>query len=336
MVVVIAAALLARTVRAAQKINTKAQNIAKNGTGINTSTDSIIQLKRTNTLARSILSSATPLQGQLSGIVTTAQDINGLAGSINSTAGSINSTAGSINTTAGAINSTAGAINSTAGTINTQAGAINTAAGSINTSANSINSSAGAINSSAGAIDSTAGAINRSAGSINKSVTSIRTSARRVNSDARSILPTARLIDTDVRLINQNLDVTLSLVTAVKADTASILGQAVAAHDTAACIDQKIGRDAADGDCQGRGVPTRSGGGNLELRSTMPDSEEDSKDTSKRSQAPELDLPAYPQGSVPNPKGSVPKRKGSLPKRKGSKAAHDPLDKLPGFSGGTK
>jgi len=247
-----AAILLARTVQEAQTINSKAQNIATTGRGINTATDSIIQLTRTNELARSILKSARPLDSQLGGIVSTAQGIDGLAGSINSSAGSINTTAGSINTTAGSINDSAGSINDSAGSINSAAGVINSTAGSINISAGRINSTAGSINTSAGAI-------NNSAGRINNSVRRINTTAGRINSVAGSILGVARQIDTDVRLINTNLDVTLSLVTAVKGDTGNILVQAGGANDTAACIDRKLfGQAGDDGDCQGQATPAAS------------------------------------------------------------------------------
>ena len=235
-VVGIAAILLARTVQEAQTINDKAQNIATTGRGINVATDSVVQLNRTNKLAESILKSARPLDDQLGGIVVTAQGIDGLAGSINSTAGSINSKARSIN-------GSAASINDSAGSINTAAGAINSTAGSINSSAGRINSSAGSINSSAGRINASAGNINGSAG--------------RIDRTARSILGTARQIDDDVRLINTNLNVTLSLVTAVKGDTGNILGQAGGANDTAACIDAKVmGQAGGDGDCRGQATPT--------------------------------------------------------------------------------
>jgi len=237
-----AAVLLARTVQEAQSINDKAQNIATTGRGINTATDSIIQLTRTNKLARSILKSAKPLDSQLGGIVGTAQGIDGLAGSINSTAGSINTTAGSIN--------------GSAGRINTSAGSINSAAGSINSSASSVSGSAGRINGSAGSINSSAARINSSAGSINGSVGTINDSARRIDGTAGSILKVARKIDTDVKLINTNLDVTLGLVKAVKGDTGNILGQAGGANDTAACIDRKLqGQSGNDGDCKGQATP---------------------------------------------------------------------------------
>ncbi len=242
-VVGIAAVLLARTVQEAQQINSKAQNIATNGRGINSSTDAVIQLRRTNKLARSILGSAVPLDTQLGGIVGTAQGIDGLAGSINTSAGSINTTARNINTSATSINSSADGINSAAGSINTSAGSIGTSAGRVNASASRIDTSAGAINASAGRINSSAGAIN--------------TTARRIDRAAASILGTARRVDTDVRLINQNLDVTLRLATAVKGDSGNILIQAGGANDTAACIDRKLfGASGDDGDCQGQATPT--------------------------------------------------------------------------------
>jgi len=241
-VVGVAAILLARTVQEAQSINSKAQRIAKNGTGINESTDSVVQLTRTNKLAESILKSARPLEGTLGGIVNTARGIDGLAGSINNSAGSINTTAGSINTSAGSINSSAGGINLAAGAINGSAGSINSSAGRVNTSAGRINVSAGSINASVGQINGSAGRINNT--------------ARGIDTVARSILGTARQVDTDVRLINQNLDVTLRLVTAVKGDTGNILTQAVGANDTAACIDRKLfGQSGDDGDCKGAATP---------------------------------------------------------------------------------
>ncbi len=277
-----AAVLLARTVQEAQSINDKAQNIATTGRGINTATDSVIQLTRTNELARSILKSANPLETQLGGIVTTAQGINGLAGSINATAGSINGTAGSINDSAGRINTSAGSINSSAT-------AINSTAGSINSSASSINGSAGSINTSAGSI-------NGSARSVLESVGSINDSANRIDGLAGSILGTARQIDKDVLLINQNLDVSLDLVAAVKGDTGNILRQAVGANDTAACIDRKLfGAAGDDGDCQGQATPAASRRAR-ELAPPQLQSPEELKDLFPQT-------PSAPDDSVPAPQG---------------------------------
>lgn len=134
-VVLVAAAitawLLGRTLNAAQNINGKAETIARTGQGINTATDSVVQLNRTNQTASSILQSAGPLDEKLATIVSLAKEVNGLAVSINGTAGTINNTAGTINGTAGKINSTAGQINTTAGQINTTASGINAQAAAI-------------------------------------------------------------------------------------------------------------------------------------------------------------------------------------------------------------
>jgi ABC-type transporter Mla subunit MlaD len=223
-VVGIAAVLLAKTVQNAQSINTKAQHIAKVGTGINEDTDSVVQLTRTNQLATSILGSADPLEGQLNGIVSTAKSINNLATSINGTAGAINGSATTINGTATDINSSAGDINSAATSINNSAGSINSSAGAINQRARTINASAASINTSANSIDSLAG----------------------------SILVTGKRVDTDVSLINRNLDTSLNIVRGVKSDTGNILLQAESALDTAACIDKKlVGQLGNNGDCKG-------------------------------------------------------------------------------------
>ena len=117
LVIGIAAALLARTLAAAQSIDKKAQTIAENASKINVSTNSVVELNRTNELASSILSSAKPLQGLLNTADSTARDIAGLAKSINTTAGTIKDTAGTINRTAGTINNAATGINSSVGTI---------------------------------------------------------------------------------------------------------------------------------------------------------------------------------------------------------------------------
>ncbi|MCA1694831.1 MAG: hypothetical protein LC749_08915 [Actinobacteria bacterium] len=122
LVIGIAAALLARTLAAAQSIDKKAQTIAENASNINFSTNSVIELNRTNELASSILSSARPLQGLLTTTDATARDIAGLAKSINTTAGTIKATAGTVNGTASTINNAATGINTSVGTISSTTG----------------------------------------------------------------------------------------------------------------------------------------------------------------------------------------------------------------------
>lgn len=295
-VVAIASILLARTVQTAQAINAKAQRIAKNGRGINKSTDSVIQLTKTNDLARSILTSATPLQGQLAGIVGTANRINGLAGSINSTALRINSTASSINSSAT----------------------------NINAAATSINGSASSILTSAGSINNNAGSINNSAGSINNSARNVNTSVRSIRTNAKSILNTARVADVDVQLINRNIDVALGIVGSVKTDTGNILNQAVGAHDTAACIDRELfGASGQDGDCQGRvnGTAARSLRSSASVRSApgpaatgLTPEQQKLLDQLKGQKgaaptgtpAPSIGVPAAPTPQTPTPGASSP------------------------------
>jgi methyl-accepting chemotaxis protein len=124
LVIGITAALLARTLAAAQSIDKKAQTIAANAGKINVATNPVIELNRTNELASSILTSAKPLQDLLNTTDATARDIAGLAKSINSTAQTIEDTAGTINRTAGTISNTAGGINHSVGTIDRSTGSI--------------------------------------------------------------------------------------------------------------------------------------------------------------------------------------------------------------------
>lgn len=226
--VVIAAGLLAKTVNTARSIDGKAKSISSTGGTINQSTDAIAQLVQTNKIARSILKTASPLDEVLAKIVQRATSINKSASSIDGLASTINSTAGTINTTATGIGGSATSIGSVAGTIN---------------------STAGDINNTAGAIDSIAGGINQVAGTIN-------TTAKRINTTTEpgpGILGVARLIDTDANAINAALDQTIGIAQGIKVDTGNILGNAVSALDTAACIDRKLpGPNKPANQCAGK------------------------------------------------------------------------------------
>jgi methyl-accepting chemotaxis protein len=117
-VVAVAVILLQRTAWHAESINDKAGVIAESGGGINTATQAVLKLGRTNELAGSILETAKPLEGQLDEIVRLAQSIDGLATSINNSAGTINGTARGINGTASTILGTARSINDGVAQIN--------------------------------------------------------------------------------------------------------------------------------------------------------------------------------------------------------------------------
>lgn len=154
--------LLQRTTSVADSIDAKAKRISRTGQGINTATDSVIQLNRTNETAASILATADPLQGKLDQIVRVAQSIDGRAGSILGTAKDINVTGAKVNGTAGTINKTAKDINGTAGAIHGTALAIDGTAGKINGTAKDINAQAAAILDVAKRINSDVAAINQS------------------------------------------------------------------------------------------------------------------------------------------------------------------------------
>ena len=190
--------LLQRTTETANSIDAKAKRIAKTGQGINTATDSVIQLNRTNETAASILTTAEPLQGQLDQIIQVAQSIDGHAGSILGTAKTINGTGATVNGTAGTINKTAKEINSTAGAIHATALAINTTAGKINGTAKDINAQAAAI------LD-VAKRINDDVANINKSIDTTLGIVAGVKSDTGNILVQARTADHLADCINQRL-----------------------------------------------------------------------------------------------------------------------------------
>jgi len=141
-VVAVAVVLLQRTAWHAEHINDKAGVIAQTGGGINTATQAVLKLGRTNELAGSILETAKPLQGKLDEIVRLAKSVDGLATSINNSAGTINGTAKGINGTASTILNTARSINDGVAQINVNldttlalANAIKTDTGNILTNA---------------------------------------------------------------------------------------------------------------------------------------------------------------------------------------------------------
>lgn len=213
--VTIAAGLLAETVNTARSIDKKAKSIRDTGIGINTATDSIAQLQRTNATATSILHTAQPLDGVLTSIVAHAKSINGDATSIDSLASTILSTAGTINTSATTINGVAGEINGTAGTINGIAGGIDSVAGTINRTAKSINTTAGP--------------------------------------SSNAILGIARIIDDEAATIVKGLTTTLGLAHGIKSDSGDILVDSDTIKDTAGCIDNKLNLSTNQNtaDCKG-------------------------------------------------------------------------------------
>ena len=195
---IVSVALLTRTARAANRINHKAENIARTGQGINTATDSVIQLTRTNETAGSILASAQPLEGKLNQVIGLAQSVDGLAKSIDGTAGTINGTAAAINGSAVKINGTAKAINGTAK-------AIAGHAASINGSATAINTTAGSINAQAAAILDVAKRINNDVAQININLDDTIAVAKVIKVDTGNILGEAKATERYARCIDERI-----------------------------------------------------------------------------------------------------------------------------------
>ncbi len=219
--VTIAAGLLAKTVNTARSIDGKAKSISSTGGTINASTDAIRELVETNKIARSILKTASPLEGVLTKIEARARSINSDATSIDGLASSINGTAGTINTTATSIGGSATSINSVA---------------------TEINGTAGSIDDVAGGINSVAATINRTAKTINGIV-----------GPGSGILGIARTIDNDATKIISNLTNTEGIARSIKVDSGNILVVSDRILDTAGCIDKALpgGSKPADS-CQGK------------------------------------------------------------------------------------
>jgi uncharacterized protein YoxC len=206
--------LLARTMRATDRINHKAAVIAKTGQGINAATDSVVQLHRTNETASSILASTQPLAGDLSAMVEQAKALDGLSGSLDASTGAINATVAQLLSTANGMSATAAAINATTGK----------------------------IAASSAQVDATTKTVGATTGALN-------TTAKGINASLAGLLDVARKIGDDVVKINQRLDTGLALDKALKVDTGNLLDQVNLTQRYAACLDRKVLGSGADNHC---------------------------------------------------------------------------------------
>jgi len=207
--------LLARTMRATDRINLKAKTIARTGQGINEATDSVIQLNRTNQTASSILASTQPLAGDLASMVDQAKALDALSGSLDASTGAINGTVAQLLGTANGMSATAADINATT---------------------KKIAASSADVDATTKTVGATTAALNATAKGINASLA--------------GLLDVSKKIDHDVTLINQRLDTGLALDRALKADTGNLLAQVNLTQRYAACIDRKVLGSGADEHCQ--------------------------------------------------------------------------------------
>lgn len=205
--------LLARTMRATDRINAKAKNIARTGQGINQATDSVVQLRRTNEFASSILASTAPLAGDLAAMVEQARALDTLSGSLDASTGAINATVASLLVTANGMSATAG---------------------EINTTTKKIAASSAEVDGTTTQVGATTAALNATAKGINASLA--------------GLLDATKKIGADVVEINKRLDAGLALDKALKADTGNLLAQVALTQHYVACLDRKFG-GPDDGHC---------------------------------------------------------------------------------------
>lgn len=206
--------LLARTMRATDRINAKTKTIARTGQGINSATDSVIQLSRTNELAGSILGSTQPLAGDLAAMVDQAKALDALSGSLD-----------------------------------TNTAAINTTVAKLLATANGMSATAGDINTSTKKIAATSAEVAGTTNEVSKSTGVLNATAKGIHVHLAELLDTTKKLNADVVEINKRVDFGLALDRAIRIDTANVLAQVVLTQRYVACIDRKVMGTGADSHC---------------------------------------------------------------------------------------
>jgi uncharacterized protein YoxC len=206
--------LLARTMRATDRINAKTKTIARTGQGINTATDSVIQLSRTNELAASILASTQPLAGDLAAMVDQAKALDSLSGSLDTNTAAINATVARLLATA-----------------------------------NGMSATALDINASTKKIAATSADVAATTNDVSKSTGVLNVTAKGIHAHLSELLDTTKKLGADVVEINKRVDIGLGLDRAIRLDTANLLTQVALTQRYIACIDRKVLGTGADSHC---------------------------------------------------------------------------------------
>ena len=208
------AILLARTMRATDGINLKTKTIARTGQGINTATDSVIQLSRTNELAGSILGSTQPLAGDLASMLEQARALDALSGSLDTNTAAINGTVARLLATA-----------------------------------NGMSATAGDINTSTKKIAATSAEVAGTTNDVSKSTGTLNTTAKGIHAHLAELLETTKKLGYDVSEINKRVDIGLALDRAIRIDTSNLRPQVALTQRSVACIDRKVMGTGADEHC---------------------------------------------------------------------------------------
>lgn len=142
--------VLARTVVAAQDINSNVADIIKPEiSNVNLSLKTLPVLNQVNSTAAKIMTAAKPLSGQAGQIMGATQSIMGTVHSINGMANSINADVRSIGSDVSSVTGSVGTINSSVNNISGTVGGIAGTVNSIQGNVSAISGDTGSINSSA-------------------------------------------------------------------------------------------------------------------------------------------------------------------------------------------
>jgi septal ring factor EnvC (AmiA/AmiB activator) len=123
--------LLWRTASNADAIQHRTHRIAASARGVNTYTDALLQLDRTNAAAASILLSVLPTNEALDQVQARAKEINALLASIRDSSGSLDTSSGAINKAAASISDQLRTLGVTGDQLRSSAEGINTDAARI-------------------------------------------------------------------------------------------------------------------------------------------------------------------------------------------------------------
>jgi hypothetical protein len=127
----VAVGLLWRTASNAAAIHHRTHRIAASARGVNTYTDAILQLDKTNAAAASILLSVLPTNEALDQIQARSKEINALLASIRDSSGSLDTSTGAINKASASISDQLRALGVTGDQLRNSAEGINTDAAKI-------------------------------------------------------------------------------------------------------------------------------------------------------------------------------------------------------------
>lgn len=207
--------LLALTLVTTRRIEAKTERIALTGRGINTATDSIVQLRRAHRSVAAILDATVPIAAKVERIAQLVRSIQTITLSVRSSARGIE----------------------------TSVTGMRPAAASIQASADSLSGSIEGIHDTARETD-------RALGGILASMIAVGARTTRIDAVTAGIAGVAAGIDRDISIINLELDETIGIQRAVRGITQDLLRGVQAANRHAACIDRKLyGRAGDNGDC---------------------------------------------------------------------------------------